>query len=213
MKKALITLFSGLVIFGITSGANAANITLVDSQFGQGPGGNEIWYSPSEAISNPITLNNPVTIDWVFNNGYVALLDKQDLIDTLESIHIIVNGKSVTSDQSGLNIGYSLEFTGVREGNLLVNPVTGTLITDATGSAVDYKPINLINDGQKICFNDLHLTLTNLSDKEWTPSSVAVGVDADLVHHCPCPEPTSMVLGFMSFGSLLGFRRKKKAEA
>lgn len=170
------------------------NLTLADSQISHNTFSNDVWNSglidvglvtlmTNDSLQLNITFDKKLELDDGFFNGN-------------ESIHIDVQGVGGVGGAPNNKADFTFEFTGV-DGNILVNPVTGTAGQVALNGNVNHdQDVDLINGG-KMTFTDVHLKLTNKNPNNWSIGKVGVGVDADDVNVRnvnPVPVPPALPL-------------------
>lgn len=215
LAAVLVTSCSAFPSYAVDVTKNV-NLKLKDSQIEHGIFSNDIWRTGYLDLGDPVLLGKgeSLIINWTFD-GSVDLDD--GFFNGNESIHIKVVGAA--GPGAGFNnkgVDYELEFTGVEGGPFLPdgNKVKGNTSWVPTNGNVNLaRDIDLINGG-KVSFKDLHLKLTNVepNGSVWALGKVSVGVDADditvTVPPKPVPEPSSMLMGLLGIGSILGLRRK-----
>lgn len=225
MKKAFISLFAGLLMFGFASGAKATNLNIIafdhwsplytdcysypESKWSYGGNDIQAWYNPN----------------WL----QYALIQFQ--IPTLSNIKIdsVKLSAGTPMYQGNPTIHYVENDIKPPHGFLLESPIIGNLISgelyetyDNLGHNIawniDFNNIPEFNNGNNI----LTVAMTvepgaygMMLYKNGSFGNEYLGPTLDISYSsAPVPEPSSIILGLMSLGGMLGLRKRtRKIEA
>ena len=193
MKKTLLVCIAGLIITGFSAMANAANVALganvtLNGTFGASS-------APKETVVDNVFLNegrnwNIGTVWWDAHS-----LSGQNIVLDLGDIYKI-NSFTVQADN---NDKYRISYY-----NLIDNTwKTGWDVSTTGGGGMRTRTSGLL--ANPITTNTLKFEAIQ-GDSYYSVSEIqAFGT----LVSTPTPEPSSMVLGLMGLGSLLGFKRRK----
>jgi len=195
MKKVslILTLFA---VLAFSTGANAAVIDFEDGIVSNPPG-----YTLLDDVSyqNATWKNFGVLQskgEGAYNTAYAAA--------TISGTHVAYNFNAVSPAEIIFNAPVNLEKAYFASAYLAPNNITVTG-TYADNSTFSVSPFTLsTGTGQWQSFG-----LNNVKSIKFQADNYFFGMD-DITYSTPVPEPSSMVLGVMGLGSLLGFRRKRQ---
>lgn len=207
MKKLLVTLVGLLTILGFASSANAAVLTFDDitaydvADIYNGYGGFNWQTSPTNSIAMKKDYGYPglEAMQGVTSGDYAAVTN-----------YSYEPGDSfiITSSTSSLFDFNSAQFASLQfeNNNISIKGYLGGVLQNEDSFDVTNSSVFYYNGGTKFFGIDKLLISSTLDiSDDW------IAMD-DFTYNesapAPAPEPSSMVLGLMGLGSMLGFRRK-----
>lgn len=223
MKKNLIALILGFSLLAFSGNAKSANL-VVNGDFEQGNVGikSDFQYESSGASNVLFGWPPRYVINSNPSNVHSLFANMQDHSVNGTKMFILNGGPSSNQNivwEQTVSVSQNTLYDFSAWTAAVYNSSYAQLNFYINGYYMGQKTVNNYADWQKSSFSWNSLAATNAiiqimnGNNEWNGNDFALD-DISLsasTPSAPTPEPSSMVLGLMGLGSLLGFRRKKAA--